>query len=410
MWVKREGRLILLRMSIHLADEFLSWSLDPARSVEERFGIFLLTQQVFRSLYKGEDEETSDYYQDQAAGEMRRYNAAWEPELDERKLRFTAENLATLEKLEVGKGREERPLRDLSFLRFTPNLKELRLAGLEMDGMAPAGDLRQLEKFSLHSGNVESFADLARCPQLRFVTIHTSHPWPQLTGWERMVRLEALNWKANIRVLREVPCLPALKRLVLARSFFGGGLVNSLRDFSQLPEMPALEVLWAEGLFRLDGVERFPSLTRLGVEGYFEDVSPLAGAQGLEYLRLMSDELRGLAPLTRLPKLRHLAIRSLLAQDYTVLTEAPALRELVVGGCEVAQPDVDAVRATFPDDTDRFGREPVKLEPLRLFSPLPRRTSVPSKASSTSHCARNSPGRAIPGRLNLSKAGWNGSS
>ena len=355
-----------------LSDDFLHWARDSARTLEERFGILRFMEAAYVQHYRGPDKVGGDWKASMILREKRRFDAAFRPVLDEKRLRLVADLLPDIMSLDLGSSSDDRPLRDLGVLRFLPQLTELKLADLEMEDLGIVLHLPVLREFTLRfytvqTNAVEDYSALACCPELRKITLFAKLPWPVLIGWENLLHLEELVWQAPGSALQSIPRLPALRKLMVDGSSHVRDLSHSIRDFHQLPEMPELESFWGGDFYRLDGIERYPKLRFLCVGGFFRTLQPLSTLTRLTHLRVVSPELRDIMPIVPLPILHQFAVVTKRPQDYTPLMEAPALRELYSFGCDTPQMDLDAVRFVLPPDDDVFAvATPRPLAPLRL--------------------------------------------
>ena len=177
-----------------------------------------------------------------------------------------------------------------------------------------------------------------------------------------------LAWNSPGHKLESCKLLPQVQELEVDTPGHHDELVKSVRDFHQLPEMPELRRFWGGSFYRLDGVERYPKLRSVRVIGFFKDLSPLTKLPELTHARVASHFIESLGPLAAAPKLFQLVIKGRRPQDYTLLMDAPALRELHVFGCEVPQPDIEMTRLMLPPRAEVFAVEtPRPLEPLRLI-------------------------------------------
>jgi hypothetical protein len=187
-----------------------------------------------------------------------------------------------------------------------------------------------------------------------------------LSALAELKELESLTFNGNPLVLEGLPALPNVKMAAIA---VWVSSTLPLRNARRLPEMPALRSLTLGGIDRLDGLERYPDLVNLEVGGCFEDVQPVVSLRGLTKLVLKSDRLGTVAPLTALPKLRALEIDSELPRDYSVLTEAPRLREVTVKRCKTNEVEVAALNAALQaggdDDEEFVAEEPRPVGPWR---------------------------------------------
>jgi hypothetical protein len=355
-----------------LADDFLTWALDEARTLEERFGTLRFCEEVEARHVPSPDGKPRNHEAEKLRRQDRRYNAAYVPVLKEERLRRVAELLPKVTVLDFHNWKQDRVIRDLSVLRFAPGLTGLRVEDIDMESLDFLRPLTALQSFGLSQADrVEDFTALAGCRELRSLSLYSNHPWPDFRGLETLPHLESLHAHLHLHAFIEIPALPAMRVLHL-QSVNGFSIGGSLRDFHQLPEMPLLHTLHLHSLYRLDGIERFPRLRGAMIWGYFRHLRPLAGAARLTHLRLVNDELLEVSGAAAAPVLHHFALKSIRPQDWTTLMDAPALREVFADGCETPQPDLDTLRLFLPPCEDLFGAaKPRAQAPLRLraYSP-----------------------------------------
>lgn len=352
-----------------VADDFLTWAADPSRTLEERYGIVRLNEAVYERYYAGPDKQRLSAEASIRQREDRRYNAAYEPVIDAHRLRITADLLPKVTELAFYNFGVDRPMGDISFLRFVPGLTRLTLEGLEVESLDVLRHLPDLTYFrTIHADRVEDYTALASCRKLQHLSLYTRHPWPNFTGLETLPLLDTLDAHIALRAFIEIPALPAIRWLNL-QDHAGYSMNGCLRDFHQLPDMPRLEQLCIRSLYRLDGIERFPRLRALNVMGFFRTLAPVARAAALTHLRIANDELRDIAAVAAMPAVHQFSLRSIRPQDWTPLMDSGTLREIFTDGCATPQPDFDTLQLVLPSRGDVFSPPtPRPLPPLRLLA------------------------------------------
>lgn len=349
--------------STALREDFISWSLAPERTLEERFTTLLLVEQL-SGMRQGEPNAAG-----QERRQTRRLNPAYEPVLDERWVRKAAEKLEGITHWSAGSGGTyDRVVRDLEVLRFLPGLRQLQLSnGADVPDLTALRHVPELRLFHCHSHTVEDYRPVALCRELREIIIHTTFPWPRMEGWETLEHLEDLKWGGPATGFLSLPKLPALRRLTLEMGAYNMGGPASLRDMHQLPELPELRHLWMSSVYYLDGVERYPLLQALRVAGPIRSLAPTLGLHHLTHLWVWSDELREVACVRALTMLHSLMVSGKRPQDYAPLAEAPALQEVIMYNCDLPQLDLDTLRMLLPGWDAVFQAQPPRaLEALRL--------------------------------------------
>lgn len=351
------------------ADVFFAWATDPSRSLEERYGILQLLEFVYARHYRGEDKVSRSFEADQVRREARRFNPAYQPVLDPQRVRIVATLLHQVQSVEFNNYRNDRPIRDLSVLRFLPWLQSLNVQGIEIPRLDVLYHLPALRTLDVWSDEVEDYSAIANCRELQQVTIHTEHPWPILSGLETLPHLTHLYWHGNGRSLIGLPPLSSVTHFRLSGGHSVYSLAGCLRDFHQLPAMPRLVQFWGGTFYRLDGIERYPQLRIALIKGFFTSLAPLAALRHITHLRVSSPRLEEVASVVPIPSLFHFAAESTRPQDWTPLMDSPSLREVHGAGCGTAQPDLGTVRMLLPSADDHFSAAtPRHLQPLRLFA------------------------------------------
>lgn len=351
-----------------LTDDFLTWAEDPARTLEERYGILRLVEYTWHHCYRSPDKPMFDWQAMRKVKEKRYFNPAWQPRIDPWQLRVTANLLPQIARLAFDAHTEDRPLRDLSFLAFLPDLAELALAGIEMETLEGLQHLRNLRELSVRSNDVEDYGAVAACKELRKIAIHTQHPWPRIQALAELPCLEELSWNGNGRALADISRLPALRKLHIESVHYESNPGNSIRDLHDLPEMPRLDYFWSGWFNRLDGISRYPALRFLAIRGWFKSLSGLEALKSLSHLRVTAPRLEEVATLAAMPSVQHFALLSERPQDWGVLMESETLREVFHLGFEGDQPDFETLRMLIPSYDDVFGlAEPRPLDPIRLI-------------------------------------------
>ncbi len=351
-----------------LSNNFITYAMSPERSREERFAVLRVVECLWPQVERARDPEAVMVLRPgREERDYRRLNPAWEPVLVREEVEAVAA-LAEKAGAMMLSSASDRPLRDLGVLRFFPALKSLHLSEFEGLDLSPLAALEQAEEVTISAKEAEDFGALRGMRRLRKVYINAWRPWPDLSALEELKELESLTFNGNPLVLEGLSTLPRVKVAAIA---VWVSSTLPLRDARRLPEMPALRSLTLSGVDRLDGLERYPNLVNLELSGCFEDVQPVVALRDLTKLGLTSDRLGTVAPLAALPKLRALEIDSELPRDYSVLTEAPRLREVTVKRCKTNEVEVAALNAALQasddDDEDFLAAEARPVRPWRYI-------------------------------------------
>jgi hypothetical protein len=352
-------------------DAFIDWALDPARTVEERFTVEILVENVMNFWHIKNKTGYYEGIEPKIERDRQRYfNPAYVPAYSETDLRRAAEVWPERKFWRVSLPLEQRPIRDISALRFLTHLEDIKINGSEISDLSVFAELPNLKVLEFASSTCEDFRTLSRCTQIRSLSLSLQTHWPDLTGLEQLEQLETLVLAGNLLALRPGLVWPQVRR---------GGLncsplaVRSVRD---LPVFPACEVLQLGGVDRLDGIEAFPHLRNLNLTGVVRDFAPLAALAQLTCFTYSGAEPLDVVPLTRLPKLLFAAFSSqhnynidkARPRDYMPLLDAPQLRELQVTGCPPVAMEVANLNKLFPAWDDLFlVSQPPPLPPFRFI-------------------------------------------
>lgn len=364
---------------------FVRWALAKERTVEERFTVERLVEQGHRQWHVR--HLTGHYERWEVTAErnrQRQFNPAYQPVYTETSLRRAAEMLAEQKELPNRDGGGDRPMRDWSVLRWLPQLEVVDISGPVTD-LTPLLALPRLRKLSLFSSECEDFRLVAQCRGLRHLSLGFSRPRPELAGLGELTELETLGLSGNLLALPPGLVWPKVRQANLSNSRL------PVRNLHALPRLPACEILHLMGAERLDGIEAMPRLRNLTVSDEVRSFAPLVELKELTGLRYHAGLPLDVRPLARLPKLQvacfpysagFFADTSGL-RDYSPLTEAPALRELIVTGCPPVATEVAAINAGLPSWSDVFLLDaPRPLPSLKMIiAPPQRHPAAPERSA-----------------------------
>jgi hypothetical protein len=389
-------------------EAFIRWSLDDSRTVEERYTVELLVEDGVRSWnWKQKIYQHDSIDATLARNRERKLNPAYEPHYSETSLRKAAEFILGRKSWSP---HSDRPIRDLAALGFMTALEEVTLHTLfEGTALSPLAKLPALRTLGIGSAAVtfwnchcRDYTPLARCAALRHLTLGFGVHWPDFTGLGELTQLETLALCGNLLALPRGLSFPKVHTATLRC------MPLASRNVADLPQLPACHFLTLGGAERLDGIEKMPALRNLTLLGPFDSFAPLTALRELTCLTVEpADHLdppkmpRDLTPLLHLPRLHFLrfgdqhGIRGDLPRDYAPLTEAPALRELVVTGCPPVEMEVAAIQAGLPPCDDLWLLpEPRPLPPLRMITAPPGTESRRNDSRGTQTSL--SPGESAP--------------
>lgn len=351
---------------MNLAEEFKKWTLDRSRTNEELYLAELLIEDGharWRSI-KQCPFVPYDYDAERKRRKQRALNPAYRPRLDQEKLAHTVEAWPELKRLSNNHN-DDRPVHDLTALRFFPNLEavDLRTKLSDLSGLKVLAGLKELKLTDFHLADISGLEGLNCLADLH---LHLGWPWPKVDVLGRLPALKTLWYCGNLLVLHEAGCLPELESAYI-------NTFNSyvpLRDLHQLPAMPKAKRLWMDSTTSLEGVERFPALEHFKVRGLYRDLSPLCALERLFDLKLQGERYLDLAPVARLPRLRTLEMEREHGLDLTPLSDAPRLREVKASYCKVLATELASLNAIlgWVDVADFLAPKPRPLKPLRFIS------------------------------------------
>ena len=365
---------------MQLADEFRNWVLDPIRTNDELFTAERLVDWGHR-IWCGvhEQHDPPDWERDKRERGERVGNPAYRAKINPLWVEHTIEVADRLTNMTCLFS-SDRHVRDVKVFRFFPATESLALNDVEMCDLSPLaglGNLRSLqyqEPRLVVSVGAEDFAGLAALSRLETLTLTLVAPWPDVSALASLPLVSTFSFTGNILALRDVAAMPGVRVAVLVGTFHYKTPVRDLRD---IPEMPQLRRLKLESTARLRGIERFPELVNLELEGPFSDLSPLACLSKLTSLTLKGEQFVDLAPLAKLPELREVVFVRERPFDLAPLADSASLREVRVERCNIVRTELAALNmGLVPWDVDFFASQPRPLKPLRALCYSPQSEEV----------------------------------
>ena len=348
--------------------DFATWAMNPKLNQEEAYCAELLVEhglQQWESKHPESPKTPTNWEARSAAHKRRMLNPAHRAKLKRADVERAAEMLPESKSLDLS-CHSDRPVRDVSGVRFLPELESLHLWATEVADLSPVQDLAQLNELVISDNEVEDLRCLARLPKLKKVWLTIQQPWPLVEGLEKLAELEEFHWRGNLLLLETIPCLPAVAEAHFEHCGFHS---LPLRDATRLPAMPRLEKFILNAVVRLDGIGRWPRLISLDVSGRMRDLAPLQELKRLTHLTLRTKEIRDPSPLVGLPELRRLLIASEHPADFSCLAEAPRLHEVEIQGCDINKLEIATLNSVLTPWSDEFGvNEPRPLAPLHFYS------------------------------------------
>jgi hypothetical protein len=361
------------------ADEFIQWALEPVRNVEELFCAELMVEHgLIHWRGKNIPQESRNYAAEMAQStkrrELRRFNPAYRPVLRREDVERAAPYLTEV-RYWSHMGSWDRKLGDIQALAALTEVDQVFLSDVEHADLGPLALMPKMKLLQLQVEQPKNTAALGGCAALENLSLRCKTPWPDRFPLEHLPCLRRLMWSANIFLLEEIPALPVLEFLSVGE---GAGFTDlPLRNFDKLPEMPNLKYLKFAPCGDLRGLERFPRLQALHLEGFIPSLEPLKALKCLTHLKLRLHSPVSLQPLAALTELRWVTIQSDLPFDFSPLGELPHLHELYAprwlpretGPAPKPPLDVTTIRALMEPwdrDFEHTLIPPRALPPLKL--------------------------------------------
>lgn len=354
---------------------FSQWAHDPARTVDERYLVWLLCSITERKWFWNLPEEERKGRRlpsiDFEAHNRLNLNRAIAPDYSQGATERAAAMTAEIKEFKAPSfGTNPRPIRDAGALRFFPALETVEIEKSEISDLSWIRDLPRLRRLTIHSGELSDLSPLADAGSL--ISLHlllggSGFPllappllWPDAAPIGKLTGLEVLHYWPNAAALEGLS-FPALREASLTCA--------GQRDCRCLPEMPAVTVLKLGGVESLGGINRFPRLRNLSVDGALRDFGDLPALRELTSLKLSTScgWPRDVSPLATLPELRIAEFTGEVPRNYWPLAAAPKLREISAHNAVGISLDIQAINAALsPWDADFLAPEPRTMPPLRI--------------------------------------------
>jgi len=343
---------------------FATWATDPARTVEEQYGALLLMESTARSVFwkKFKIVLEVEFYNGSIPRKQRSSDPGYIPKIDFGHAKWTEDVLADLTYLPLGRS-DDRPLRDVSVLQFCPALEHLELSYTEVTDFKQVASLPRLKHLHITATEASDFTFLGRIETLERLYLTLFHPWPDLTGLERLPKLRDFTLNGNTLALGVVPRLANIRK---AR--FDGHRYNvPIRSLAHLPEMPELIDLELASTVSLEGLQRYPQLTNLRLAGRYDDLSPLQDLRNLTHAHLASKASPDVTPLAELPSLCRVTFEMEMPPDLTPLSSSPRLHEILIEGSPIVPAELASLNSLCePWDNEFLAETPRKLRKLEM--------------------------------------------
>ena len=228
-------------------------------------------------------------------------------------------------------GDAERPVRDLSALRFLPEMSSLVLIDSEVSDLTRLLDCKKLRKLHLQQNPIRDISPLAGCVNLEELELGNT-PIEDFSVLQTLPSLRTLSIsKEQLSVFKNLERLPALEKLELG--------LDTFNSFDGFPLMPQLRVIQGAHVLSLSGLERFPMLENLvNFSGTFDSLEPLRELKYLTHVNILNSRVRSLESLSGLLALRECRLSTAAKKlDLSPLQALPALHEITVK-CKEKEP------------------------------------------------------------------------
>ena len=188
---------------------FIQWALDDARTLEERYATLILVERGEDSWHAAHKTGRGRHWETSARLRRERYlNPAYQPVYTRQSLERAAEIFAKWEEVSLsGQGYQERPIRDITVLKFLPHLRKVGI-GAEVGDISLLAEMPNLQDLSLTCPLCEDYRPLGRCRQLRKLHVSFLVPWPVVDGLGELQGLEELVLRGNLLALPRACIFP----------------------------------------------------------------------------------------------------------------------------------------------------------------------------------------------------------
>ncbi|MEY3894524.1 MAG: hypothetical protein RLZZ214_43, partial [Verrucomicrobiota bacterium] len=350
---------------VGMEENFTQWACDPKRTLEERFGAQLLIEMTDAPWKKKHGiANPVDYQVEQLWKKERSLDPTYQPRYTRQDAGRAEEMLPDCHELHQGYF-DDRPLRDLSILRFCPPLSSLELRNAEILDWSLLRTQPGLKKVVITDRKARDLRPLGDLPLLETLTLIPRAPWPDLRGLEKLSNLRDLTYYGNILALTAIPHLASLRSAKISHN---GSYKLPVREVGDLPDMPELRRLLLDNTAELHGIERYDQLLNLEIYGYYTDLTPLASLRNLTHLILSGGEYPTVAPIACQPALRKVTLRIEFPPDLTPLADAPRLHEIALEISPIVPPELSTLNSLCNPWTEEFVATPPRsVGPLRLI-------------------------------------------
>jgi hypothetical protein len=323
-----------IKMNEEKENSFEAYASSTELSEDEAYTVELLIDRVRDKL------ESFDVESFMARSEARQ-EPNYKPRIQRDLAGHAAPELQKLSWLSLQKIGRERPVRNLTALRYLPSLEGLVLIGNGLTDITPVATCSKLRRLSLGGNKIEDLTSIVACAELEELEVQ-DNPIKDFSALKGLPKLKHLSIAASqVPALKSVGSLNALVRLDIQDS----GTIS----LSDLPAMPELRVLRGAHCDSLAGIERFQRLENIiNLFSQIESLKPLARLEHLTHANILSSNVKDLTSLAELPMLRELALNTDATDvDLAPLRSLQHLRNVSVRCRNVPHPSLEALRSSI---------------------------------------------------------------
>jgi Leucine-rich repeat (LRR) protein len=277
------------------ATSFSEYALSTDLTPDETYTVELLIDRV-RSNF----DET--YWDDWSKRGDARRNPNYKPSFSPEHIGPAAKELDSLSWVSFQRvPDDERPIREITALKFLSHLSGLVLINNQVTDLSPIADCSELRRLHLNKNPIRDISPLAKCKAIEELHLGDC-PIQDFSALEVLPALRELSISVDqIAAFKQLKRLPHLRKIE-----FG---LDTFESFDGFPEMPELRVIRGAHVNKLDGLQHFPKLQNLvNLSGGFDSLEPLRNLHALTHANILSSRVKSLYPLAGLPIFRDLHI------------------------------------------------------------------------------------------------------
>jgi len=325
-----------------------SGNLDP----DETYTVELLIERVWS------DFEPENYWAEWSERSDARKAPGYQPSLSMSHVVPAAAELKKLSWLSFQRLREdERPVRNLTALRYLEGLTGLVLINNTVTDLTPLQHCKKLRRLILNQNPIRDISPLSALEDLEDLEA-TDTQIEDFSVLERLPKLAALSISVDQSpAFRRLQILPSVRKLNVDLGPFD--------SFVGFPQMPELRAIRSAHVTSLNGLERFPKLENLvNFSGPFDSFEPLRDLKHLTHANFYRSRVASLEPLSRLVALRELWLSTEVpALDLSPLEGLPSQHNVTIQFFDPAPPSLAKLRAELSSWDVEFRSEKPRHTP-----------------------------------------------